>query len=63
MRKYVFRKQASIQLENHHHPGCMWGALQMLDYLAWRQVRKMLPYKRHGATRNGDCQGTRIYVY
>uniref|UniRef100_A0A7N0TV98 DUF4378 domain-containing protein n=1 Tax=Kalanchoe fedtschenkoi TaxID=63787 RepID=A0A7N0TV98_KALFE len=51
MRKNVYRKQGSIQLENHH-PGCMWGVLHMLDHPGFRQVRKMLPYKRHAAKRH-----------
>lgn len=35
----------------NQHSGCMWGILHILDYHRWHNVKKMLPYKRHGGRR------------
>lgn len=33
--------------QNYHHPGCMWGLLQILDFHHRLHIRKMLMYRRN----------------
>ncbi|XP_015874079.4 uncharacterized protein LOC107411083 [Ziziphus jujuba] len=41
----------------NQHSGCMWGILHILDYHRWHNVKKMLPYKRHGGRRRVHGNG------
>ncbi|XP_057955910.1 uncharacterized protein LOC131149472 [Malania oleifera] len=51
-------KQPTVQLGGNP-PGCMWGIFQILDYHYWRNVKKILPHKRHDSRRNARGTGSR----
>ncbi|XP_042511840.1 uncharacterized protein LOC122086974 [Macadamia integrifolia] len=51
MGKQLHHKCSSLAFEDRNR-GCMSNVFHILDFHQWHNVKKMLPYKRHGAGRH-----------
>ncbi|KAJ0020257.1 hypothetical protein Pint_32368 [Pistacia integerrima] len=56
MGRQLQREHSGLQFESYH-PGCLWSILHILDNHQWRNVKRIIPNKKHLRGRKAICFG------